>query len=377
MSQPKIIIIGAGTAGLVLGRCLHHRGIPAILLEKAKNSPHRNNYGITLHAQTYRPLLKVLGLDETNFRRKVAVDSPVGGTGRISRHDSGEGDFRANRGRFEGLLAEGLDVRWESEVEDVKFGGPEGVTVGLKGGEKQTSKIVVGADGPHSRVREAVVKGVELKILPFATYNGKRRISPEEFEKTFAAAMGDGNTLEQRVGDALLQISISDRDEKEVSLSYTYSRPPRSNKGADKLYRPERPKTGAREMPEELFVELEGLAGKLEEPFRSIFDADAVRKDRLLNWLMRSLHLDVGQLREAAKGGVVLLGDAVHAEPILGGEGANVAIEDGMRLAALIADDRETSLEKIYDARGRIWDKSVGESEARIAEMHGTVKSSL
>ncbi|SMQ54467.1 unnamed protein product [Zymoseptoria tritici ST99CH_3D7] len=350
MSQPKIIIIGAGTAGLVLGRCLHHRGIPAILLEKAKNSPHRNNYGITLHAQTYRPLLKVLGLDETNFRRKVAVDSPVGGTGRISRHDSGEGDFRANRGRFEGLLAEGLDVRWESEVEDVKFGGPEGVTVGLKGGEKQTSKIVVGADGPHSRVREAVVKGVELKILPFATYNGKRRISPEEFEKTFAAAMGDGNTLEQRVGDALLQISISDRDEKE---------------------------TGAREMPEELFVELEGLAGKLEEPFRSIFDADAVRKDRLLNWLMRSLHLDVGQLREAAKGGVVLLGDAVHAEPILGGEGANVAIEDGMRLAALIAEDRETSLEKIYDARGRIWDKSVGESEARIAEMHGTVKSSL
>jgi 2-polyprenyl-6-methoxyphenol hydroxylase-like FAD-dependent oxidoreductase len=322
MSQLQVSIVGAGTAGLVLGRCLRHLGIPAVLFEKSRNSPHRNNYGITLHAQTYRPLLQILGLDETGFKRRVAVDAQVGGTGRVGSGSSSESSFRANRSRFEGLLAEGLDVRWESEVEDVKFGSSEGsVTLGLKNGEKQSSTIVVGADGPHSIVRSFMRNGVELKVLPFATYNGKRRVSSDEFEKTFATAMGERNAIEQRSGDALLQISVNDRDEKEVSLSYTYSRSPRSNKNDDKLYRPERSKDAAREMPEELFTELEEVTGKLEEPFRIIFNADAVRKDRLLNWLMRSLHLNVEQLRQAAEGGVVLLGDAVHAEPILGGQG--------------------------------------------------------
>jgi 2-polyprenyl-6-methoxyphenol hydroxylase-like FAD-dependent oxidoreductase len=324
MSPLRVLIVGAGPAGLVLGRCLHHRGIPAIIYEKAKPSPHRNSYGITLYAQFYRPLLKVLDLDETTFRKRVAVDAQIGGMGKVTANVSDEeGGFRANRSRFEGLLAEGLDVRWESEVESIDLGSSsEGeVTVALKGGEKQTPTVVVGADGPHSIVREAVAKGVELKVLPYATYNGKRRVSVEEFQKTFKPAMGEGNKLEQRMGDALLQISVGDRDEEKVSLSYVYSRAPRGKKGEDTLYRPEREKGAAREMPEELFAELGVLAGKLEEPFRTVFDAETVRKDRLLNWLMRSLHMDVGQLREAAKGGVVLLGDAVHAEPILGGEG--------------------------------------------------------
>jgi hypothetical protein len=57
--------------------------------------------------------------------------------------------------------------------------------------------------------------------------------------------------------------------------------------------------------------------------------------------------------------------------------GYNVAVEDGMRLAELIAEGQGKNLEKIYDARAGTWEKSVGESEARIAEMHGAVKSSL
>lgn len=71
------------------------------------------------------------------------------------------------------------------------------------------------------------------------------------------------------------------------------------------------------------------------------------------------------------------MGDAVHAEPILGGEGANVAIQDGMRLAELLADGGTASLSQFYDDKQDIWAKSVKESKARIFAMHGVTKPSL
>lgn len=72
------------------------------------------------------------------------------------------------------------------------------------------------------------------------------------------------------------------------------------------------------------------------------------------------------------------MGDAAHAEPILGGEGANVAIQDGMRLAELLADDGGTArLSQFYDDRQDAWAKSVKESKARISAMHGVTKPSL
>lgn len=69
------------------------------------------------------------------------------------------------------------------------------------------------------------------------------------------------------------------------------------------------------------------------------------------------------------------MGDAVHAEPILGGQGANVAIEDGMRLAELIADGKPLS--QFYKERQDVWARSRKESKARIAAMHGVTKPSL
>lgn len=42
---------------------------------------------------------------------------------------------------------------------------------------------------------------------------------------------------------------------------------------------------------------------------------------------------DPSEVQRLAKHGAVLIGDAVHATPIPGGEGANMAIRDGIDLA--------------------------------------------
>lgn len=324
MSHLQVSIIGAGISGLVLGRCLLQRGVSATLFEKAKNSPRRNDYGITLHSSSYNALLKVLDLDETTFRHKIAVDSETGGGGKlgVNEHSS----FRANRQRFEQLLCEGLDVRWEHEFEEVKRDGGGPVTVCFTNGQQHTSSILVGADGPHSKVRSLISANTKLQVLPFATYNGKRQVSASDFEAKFVPAMQDRCAIERRVSNALLQISISNRSKEEVSISYTYSRPAMEGTD-DQLYRPERSKDAAREMPEALFAEIDQLRDEMEEPFESVFVAEAMRNDRLLNWLMRSLHLNAaGTLGDAANTGVVLLGDAVHSEPIIGGQGQSIVL---------------------------------------------------
>ena len=83
MSQPTISIVGAGIGGLTLGRCLLQRGIRAVLYEKASSSS-RHTYAITLQPSSYRPLLKVLNVDEATFKARVAVDAGIGGSGNIN-----------------------------------------------------------------------------------------------------------------------------------------------------------------------------------------------------------------------------------------------------------------------------------------------------
>lgn len=104
MAQQPIIILGSGIAGLTLSRCLRAKGIASTIYERATSSP-RHNYGITLHESAYNPLLKVLDLEEHNFRRRTAVDSfHQSGTGQVYPDEStvrfdqdSTKSFRANR----------------------------------------------------------------------------------------------------------------------------------------------------------------------------------------------------------------------------------------------------------------------------------------
>ncbi|EME47709.1 hypothetical protein DOTSEDRAFT_21467 [Dothistroma septosporum NZE10] len=369
MALPRISIVGAGIAGLVLGRCLLQRGLRAVLFEKSRPSSNRNSYGITLHADSYRPLLKLLDLEEKSFRNRVLVD-----TAAEDGHTAGVGTtIRVNRNRFETLLAEGLDIRWEHELKE--FDTASGIGLNFTNGSSHEAEVLVGAEGPHSLIRQTISPETDFKILPFAVYNGKRRLSPEDFDMKIKPHLGNATILEQKVNDIVLQISISDIGKDEVSISYTYSRPGRDS--GDALYRPSRPKSEAKETPDALFQEIEGIGHELQDPFQFVFDPETMKKDRMLNWLMRTLRVERDVLDQTSQSGVLLLGDAVHAEPILGGYGANEAIEDGLRLAEMLVEGGGQNLDKFYEHRFEIWEKGAVESERRIACMHDVAKANL
>ncbi|EMC92373.1 hypothetical protein BAUCODRAFT_38429 [Baudoinia panamericana UAMH 10762] len=377
MSQPQITIIGAGLSALVFGQCLRYHGVSAVLYERdaARTFSTRHNYGMTLQPTAYRPLLPYIKFDDHGFRRSFAVDSASGGVGRLHGRshyaNSNDEDFRANRRKLEQRLSEGLDIRFEHELTDIKHEGGLNILLFRNGREVQ-SNVVIGADGPHSQVRKLISHTSDFKILPFVVYNGKRRVNRELWHDIFAPHL-DGTVTEQRQGQTLMQVTINDETKEHVSISYTYSRPARDS---DPLFIPDRSTAGATGIPNAFFEEVAGLRN-LDGLFKYIFDAQAMRSDRLLNWLMRSVLVEATQLHEAAKHGTILIGDATHAGPILGGYGANQAISDAIELAEFIHEKGVYELASYYESRYERWRKYVEASEMTLADLHRETQPNL
>jgi len=390
LTQP-IQIIGAGIGGLTLARCFKNRGIQSIIFEK-NPSPAHHNYGISLQPWTTKLLTNVLGIDESTFARRVAVDGSRGGMGQVyPSHVSGLGSgkggpklLRAHRGRLEGLLREQLDVQWGHVLEGIEASGT-GHTLTFKDREKVECGLVIDSSGVHSPIRKSLVPDVQLNVLPYVVFRGTRRIDRTAFKAIYESRSKDGNVLETKQGDTLLQISINDyvQDSEAVDISYIYSRPSHSN-SEDPLHRPDRALNQASDISEAFFAEVSKLRD-LEQPFKDAFDEENVRKGRTLHWLMRDVLVEKDELvRLASQGkGVYFIGDAAHALPILGGEGACFAIRDAAELAGCVEDARGKDGKVVVDAEmfyGRIfgdWEEGMRMSEERLRKMHALGRSSL
>ncbi|KAH8199003.1 hypothetical protein TruAng_006832 [Truncatella angustata] len=329
---PQITIVGAGLSGLTLGLSLRSKGIAAVLYDRAAPSP-RYNYGITLYASTYRPFLSLLDMDESSFRESVAVNAQQGGTGSWPGSDT----FRCHRGRLEALLSRYLSINWDKRLKEINMSpGSRGVTAVFEDGYQHKTTCLIGCDGPHSMTRQSRAPSMKLEVLPYVVFNGKRRMSTEEYMGTIHEHMRDHVQKQTRVGNVLLEISVTDIAGSKVELSYIYSR--------------------ATDIPDEFYEELRSLKG-LEMPFREIFDADKVEDDRTLHWLMRCLAPEPKEAQHLSEHGVLLIGDAVHATPILGGEGAQIAIQDGLDLAEYISTNGVDDLWHFAQSKYNTWKK--------------------
>jgi len=374
MSQLPIAIIGAGLSGLTLSRALKSKGISSVLFEKG-DAKVRGHYAITLHPWAYQPLMRLLGMDVLTFKKAVAVDQNVGGFGKI--HESArpkEGSFRVHQGALETLLTDGADIRWEHRLLDTPENARDSNNsnrLRFQGQQDVSADIIIGADGVHSTIRRNVLEEAKPKVLPYVTFNSKRRVTKSDYEKIYSPAMKDATTLEMRRGKTLLQISLigHEKNGKDTIVNSfigcTYSRPAHTN---DKLHKPERSTTKAVIIPSELFKELKQLKD-LPEPFSDAFDSKMFQKGRILHWLMRTTDVEPSDMHKLASQGIFLLGDAAHAQPIIGGNGANAAIKQALDLADHIAENRDFG--SFIDAHCAEWQEGVDASTRRIAEMHG------
>ncbi|KAG9241222.1 hypothetical protein BJ878DRAFT_243150 [Calycina marina] len=369
MSTPQtpITILGAGIAGLTLGRCLRYHGIPTILYEK-RSKEYTHKYGITLQPSTYQPLLKILDLDEPTFRKITAID----GNGHVDSYTSFTPKeevskcVRVHRGKFEQMLREGLEIKWGSQIESVKKDG-QSYRIKVKNVTAFDTRALVATDGTHSIVR-STLSDSKLKVLPYVAFYGRRRISQATYEEIFKGHFRKSLVSHERKGPTLLQLSLSDITPEYVEVNWIYSRP--SSGASDELLNPERSPDSANVIPEALFEEVSRLKD-LSSPYAEIFGSQSIKNDRILHWLMRSSLLANNDLQRLAKENVLLIGDAAHTEPIIGGNGANLAVDDAISLGNWTArDPKFAGVGSWYGTRHALWEKSADLGIEVISQLH-------
>lgn len=344
----------------------------------------RHSYGLTLLRQsTWRDISNLLEDDTESILATKGENIQVTNQ-RTQRHDH-DAEIRVHRARLEKALAEHLDIKWGNGFKDIqihKDGPTRRIQIKFNDESSEMADIVIATDGIHSTIRKKLLPHVEADVLPFVVFRGKRKLSAREWldlepymnAKQEAAAWisGEGQRLEVKLDEW--------KSEDEASVSYTYSRPAQRN-GPDALHKPERNNDSAKQIPDELFDEIAALTD-IPAPFIPIYDIQKVRKDRLLHWLMRTLAIPDEQLTELAiSSGVLLIGEAARATPILGGSGANYAIQDGKELADFIADvvragghDLGVKLSDFYNTP--YWkSRAIEQSEGILIDLHDIKKS--
>ena len=304
------------------------------------------------------------------------MDATKGGIGSISGDalvtgvNTTPGTFRCHRGRLEQFLREDQEIKWGHTIKDIETSQHK-VIVRIQDEQPIESDILIGADGVHSQVRKSLAPDIQLKVLPFVVFNGKRRLSIDSFENILAPQMQGLSIIQNRTEDVVFQIAVNEYAATYIEVGYTYSRPARQN---DPLHKPDRPILGATDIPEQAYTELQQVKG-LGQAYKEMFDATKVRQDRVLHWLMRSTLGTEQEIKDLTARGILLVGDAIHEMPILGGEGGNYAIKDGVDLAEHIATHGPQGIKTFSSGRYDRWRTGVEESEHRLVEMHSPVKA--
>jgi len=383
MTQPPIAIIGAGIGGLVLGRTLAKHAIPYVIYERFP-SLKQYNYGVTLLSEQLDTLSTITGVDRAEFISHVAVDGAIGGTGRVetrwphqltaneekdtirSDDDLYLGCFRANRGKIESLLVSGLNIQYGSNIRsiDISSGKPI-IEISTEESDDDVPNrsaqhdIVIAADGVHSTIRQCLLPFHKPQVARIVAIYGKRRVPKElllesnvwykrrsaymdfkvEAQHRFVAGIKE-NTKDI-VKDVVTRISIANvkDDAAAVDIEWVYSRPSRTRGKMDPLCKPDR-STGEANVIHESFFDEVRLLHETKHGYPAlwsrVFDIREMKTDRKLSWLMRTVHVpEQYSLKSLAEKGVLFIGDSIHAEPIIGGQGYNNAIHD----ATILADE--------------------------------------
>lgn len=368
----RIAIIGAGVCGLSIAARLSN--IPGdkppfqVYEARAKNEI-GHGYGVTIQKRSWKSFvrrgLRLRGSDATAAYTKLSVDAIVGGIGKPK--DAAPEKFRQWQAIDRSLRKYLLEhvaqekISWNCQLISLTPASDQkGLVLKFKDGGEVTADLIIDTAGLRAPGLSSMRELPEPKLLPYASYYGTRRITSQEYFQNFAAFFGSGNTIEYipptsetpfiqikkvhhpRKSDSAVQSSTSEGavPDHTVEIRWVYSRAPRSD--PDPLWRPSRSPGEAKDIPPELIEEIltttrsRAFSDEQRAVLDSIFTREQIKADRILNWHLR-LRLPpyaafTDKTCDKSNGyQVVALGDAAHGYPIVGSQGAVVALNDTAR----------------------------------------------
>ncbi|KAJ5178003.1 uncharacterized protein N7500_000702 [Penicillium coprophilum] len=347
MSNPPILIIGAGISGLILAQYLRRQNVAFRIFERDSAVDARSGgWGLTLHwsLPALRELLPGDLVDRfpETFVNKEA--SAKGDVGRFQFFNLKSGDalydvpaaerIRVSRVRLRHLLTTGINVEWNKTLRNIESTANE-ITAYFDDGTDYTGRLLVACDGSRSRTREILYPDAQMNQLPVQLLGTSTLYSAEE--------MGGAESIDPFI----FQGSHPDSN---IFLFFSFLDTPNNFETSSKnLYHCQIviswadsqgipvPDTNA-----DRITLIKKLTDNWSEPFRSLVhnlphDVE-VRSIRIEDWMFR-----LG--RAHAHPQAVLVGDSAHTMTMFRGEGANNAIVDVLDLVKRIDMRQARSLD--------------------------------
>jgi len=332
MTETDICIIGGGPAGMVAGLLFARAGLRTVVLEK-HNDFLRDFRGDTVHPSTLRIFSELGLLDELLERPHQKVErlgARVGGqfiriVDMTHLHVPAPYVALMPQWDFLDFVADAarryptFELRQSCEgAELIERGRVRGVRT--RDGEEIRARLTIAADGRDSRHRDglpATVIGAPMDVFWF-------RISK--------LAKPDNDTM--GVFDTGTLFVLIDRGDY-YQCAFVF------------------PKGGAEK------IRGEGL-GAFRARVRAIGPETATVDQAVTSWDdVKLLTVTVDRLEKWHRPGLLVIGDAAHAMSPIGGVGINLAVQDAVATANILAaamaagDDPDPLLHKVYDRRIR------------------------
>ncbi|KAJ8070310.1 hypothetical protein OCU04_000690 [Sclerotinia nivalis] len=369
----KVLVIGAGTAGLLIAQGLKKTGIPFEIFERAASAnptERARDWSMALHWGSQHLnaclpdeiLTNVKSIqcdpyyeDEQEFMPPLSFKNAQ--TGETLLTLPSDGVRRVGRQKMRNLFSEGLQIQYNKRLTSFTASDTD-VTVTFEDGTSTRGTHLVGADGAKSLLRTSLLGDrAELTSMPYTLYNFKTNYTAEQAlylknSPAFHPIMNFGTNQELK---ALAMLTILDVVDKEKPETWVFQL----------LWSvfeddPERQANVANLSNQE---NLEALQSKVElwtDPWKSA-----------IKWVAKGTEVpaDICMLWKDPvqwdnhHGRVTLAGDSAHPMPPHRGQGLNNAIQDAANYVEAIKKIKEgkiSSIEAIsaYDievfARGKL-----------------------
>ncbi len=328
----KVVVCGAGIAGLATAERMSSLGAEVVLLERAPG-PRQQGYLIDFFGAGYDaaeaigvlPAIRDVGY---NFDEASLVDEQ----GRRRAAVSYVKIDRALRGRLCSVMRPDLEKVLRDNLPDdveLRYGAAltgitdrdNGVTVTLEGGDTLDADLLVGADGIHSTVR-ALVFGEETRYLRYLGFHT-------------AAFTFDASAIGEATGD---DVALTDTIDRQIGC-YAL----RNGKVA--VFAAHR--APDRQLPEDTRAAIRAtyadMGWLVPEVLRRCPPPEEIYYDEVAQIVMPRW----------SNNRVVLIGDACSAVSLLAGQGASLAVGAAYVLAEQLR--RTSSVDRALEFYERLW----------------------